>query len=198
MKRILLATAATLALAGCGSSTTATTATTPLPASPTGQASQTGQPSQASEPSAGLSTSTSTLGTIVVDTSGRTVYLYDADQQGATSSVCTGGCAGLWPAVPAGKVAAGVSGTVGSITGVDGTPQATLDGWPLYYYAQDTAAGDTAGQGVGGVWWVISPDGAKITDSGGAADSPSSASSVEPSGSGDDSGGHGGKGDYGY
>jgi len=154
MKRqILLAAAATLALAGCGSTSNATSSA-PGPTSPA-----------ASAPSAALSTSASSLGTIVVDASGRTIYRYDADKQGATNSACTGGCASAWPAVPAGSVAAGsgVSGKVGSITGVDGTAQATLDGWPLYYYADDAQAGDTTGQGVGGTWWVVTPAGAEIT-----------------------------------
>jgi predicted lipoprotein with Yx(FWY)xxD motif len=158
MKRILIAAAATLALTGCGSSNTTSTA---------GSGDTSTGSTSAGQPSAGLSTSSSSLGTIVVDTAGRTVYLYDADKQGASSSACTGGCASAWPAVPAGSVAAGVTGKVGSITGVDGKPQATLDGWPLYYYADDSTAGDTSGQGVGGVWWVLSPAGAKISGSGG-------------------------------
>ncbi|WGL53000.1 lipoprotein [Nocardioides sp. BP30] len=159
MKQILFAAVATLALAGCGSSHDGTASAGD--ASPS--AGQSSQSSQSSQPGAGLSTSASSLGTVVVDTSGRTVYVYDADTRGATSSACTGGCASVWPEVPAGAVAAGVSGKVGSITGVDGRPQATLDGWPLYYYAHDTAAGDTSGQGVGGVWWVVSPDGDRIS-----------------------------------
>ena len=168
MKRILIAAAATLALTGCGSSNTSTAGsgdTTGESTASTG-ASTGASSGQAGQPSAGLSTSSSSLGTIVVDTAGRTVYRYDADQQGASSSACTGGCASAWPAVPAGSVAAGVTGKVGSITGVDGKPQATLDGWPLYYYADDSAAGQTTGQGIGGVWWVVSPAGAKLAGSG--------------------------------
>lgn len=160
MKPFLIAAVATLALAGCGSSNDSTTAA--------GDTTSSGSsPAQQAQPSAGLSTAASSLGTIVVDTAGRSVYMYDADKQGATSSACTGGCASAWPAVPAGKVAAGVTGKVGSITGIDGKAQATLDGWPLYYYVKDSAAGDTTGQGVGGIWWVLSPTGAKITGTGG-------------------------------
>ena len=181
MKHFLIAAAATLALAGCGSSndTTAAAGNTGSSGSPA--------PSAPASPSAGLSTGSSALGTIVVDTAGRAVYMYDADKQGATSSVCTGGCASAWPAVPAGAVAAGVTGEVGSITGVDGKPQATLDGWPLYYYVKDSAAGDVTGQGVGGVWWALSPAGAKITATGGQGASPS-----------EDSGGGGGGAANGY
>ena len=53
--------------------------------------------------------------------------------------------------VPAGSGApelTGVTGDVGSITGTDGNPQLTLNGWPLYYYASDAAAGDMNGQGL--------------------------------------------------
>jgi predicted lipoprotein with Yx(FWY)xxD motif len=183
MKQILLVAAATLALAGCGSSNN-TSSTAGDTSAPSGSSTSAASAASAQQASGGLSTSASSLGTIVVDTSGRTVYLYDVDKQGATSSACTGGCASAWPAVPAGSVATGVTGTVGSITGVDGKAQATLDGWPLYYYAKDTAAGDTTGQGVGGIWWVLSPAGQKMTGSGGA--------SAATSESGDDSGGHGG------
>ena len=56
----------------------------------------------------------------------------------------------------------GVTGEVGTITGVDGSMQLTLDGWPLYTFAGDSAEGDTNGQGVNGVWWVLSPAGEKI------------------------------------
>lgn len=177
MKQILIAVAATatLALAGCGSTST-TTSSSAAP-SPSGDGG-------ASSPSGGLSTRAGSLGTIVVDTAGHTVYRYDADTQGASHSACTGGCASAWPAVPAGSVSgSGVTGKIGSITGVGGKPQATLDGWPLYYYAGDSAAGDTTGQGVGGVWWVVAPAGAEIT----AAPSPAAGSSAASA----RSGGHG-------
>jgi predicted lipoprotein with Yx(FWY)xxD motif len=52
---------------------------------------------------------------------------------------------------------------VGTITRDDGTVQATLDGWPLYYWQGDKAPGDATGQGVQGVWWVLTPGGARVT-----------------------------------
>jgi predicted lipoprotein with Yx(FWY)xxD motif len=60
------------------------------------------------------------------------------------------------------EVDASVTGEIGTITGVDGATQLTLNGWPLYYFAGDSAPGDTNGQGVNGVWWVLTPAGEKI------------------------------------
>lgn len=112
-----------------------------------------------------LGTASTSLGTIVVDGKGMTAYLYDKDTKGATSSACSGQCAAAWPAIESSSATPtvqGVTGTVGTITGTDGKPQVTLDGWPLYTYAADTQAGQTNGQGVGGIWWVVSPAGAPI------------------------------------
>jgi len=48
---------------------------------------------------------------------------------------------------------------LGTITRADGTVQVTYNGWPLYYYASDKASGDVMGEGVGNVWYVITPEG---------------------------------------
>lgn len=112
-----------------------------------------------------LTTADSDLGEIVVDGEGMTVYVFDSDTQGGDSSSCEGACATNWPAVTTDSdapVVEGVTGEIGTITGVDGATQVTLDGWPLYYFAGDSAAGDVNGQGVNGVWWVVSPAGEKI------------------------------------
>ncbi len=95
-----------------------------------------------------------------------TAYRFDKDTQNATSSACAGQCATLWPAITttaATPVVTGVTGTIGTITRVDGSKQITVDGWPIYTFGQDTKAGDTAGRGVGGVWWALTPAEAKIT-----------------------------------
>lgn len=112
----------------------------------------------------GLATAETDLGTIVVDGEGMVVYQFDQDEQGSGTSTCTGQCAENWPAVPGDGTAEmeGVTGEVGSITGVDGQPQLTLDGWPLYYFVGDKEPGDTTGQGVNDVWWVLSPEGEVI------------------------------------
>ena len=114
---------------------------------------------------ASLTTAESDLGTIVVDDQGMTVYVFDQDTQGSGESSCSGACLANWPPVTAGEAPAleGVTGDVDTITGTDGSTQVTLNGWPLYYFAGDSAAGDTAGQGVNDVWWVVGADGEKIT-----------------------------------
>ncbi|UUT35564.1 hypothetical protein [Microbacterium elymi] len=64
---------------------------------------------------------------------------------------------------PEGK---GITGRIGEISAGDGNHQVTLDGWPLYYFDGDTVPGTIKGQGIGGVWWLLSPDGQKVTDIG--------------------------------
>ena len=122
-------------------------------------------------PSAGaapvLATADSDLGEIVVDAEGRTVYVFDRDTAGSGTSTCVDSCLADWPAVTADDDAPeveGVSGDVGTIERDDGTRQVTLDGLPLYTYAADSDAGAVTGQGVQGVWWVVAPDGAKVTE----------------------------------
>ncbi|HEX5728842.1 hypothetical protein [Microbacterium sp.] len=112
-----------------------------------------------------LRTADSSLGEIVVDGEGMTVYMFDNDTQGATSSSCSGQCAANWPALTTDSespTVEGVTGEVGTITGIDGALQVTLNGWPLYYFAGDAAAGDVNGQGVNEVWWVLTPAGERM------------------------------------
>ncbi len=113
-----------------------------------------------------LSVASSTLGEIVVNDKGMTVYAFDKDTQGTNKSACDGACADLWPAVTTQSNSPsmdGVTGTVGTIDAIGGGKQVTLNGWPLYTYAKDSGAGDVTGQGVQGIWWVVDPSGQKIT-----------------------------------
>lgn len=110
----------------------------------------------------GIATAPTSLGTVVVDGKGMTAYFYDEDVKGSGKSTCSGGCAAAWPAIEsdtAKPAASGVTGEVGTITGVDGKLQVTVDGRPIYTYAADAKPGDVTGQGVGGVWYVVNPDG---------------------------------------
>lgn len=95
------------------------------------------------------------LGKVLVGPDGRTVYRYDPDHGGA--STCYDACATAWPPV-AGPVTAGAgvsAARLGSVDRKDGTAQATYGGWPLYYFAGDTAPGQATGQASGGVWWAL-------------------------------------------
>jgi len=157
-----------LVLAGCGSST-----------DEGGSAAGSGTSSAGGTGDAVLTTADSDLGEIVVDADGRTVYVFDKDTAGSGQSACSGDCLAKWPAVEAESDAPevdGVTGDVGTITRDDGTKQVTLGGMPLYLYAADSQAGDVTGQAVGGVWWVVAPDGTKI------AGAPASSAPPSPSG----------------
>lgn len=118
------------------------------------------------------------LGPILVGPNGMTLYLYTKDT--ANVSNCSGGCAAAWPPLTvtgSATAGTGVSGTLGTIKRADGSMQVTYNGWPLYYYAADTKAGDTTGQGVGSVWYVLSPTQAAAPGGAGASASSSTAAS---------------------
>lgn len=108
------------------------------------------------------------LGTIVVDGKGMTVYVYDKDTADSGKSSCTGQCAAAWPAVTTTSSTPkidGVTGKIATITGTDGGKQVTLNGLPLYRWQGDKKAGDVTGQGYSSIWWMLDPSGAKITSS---------------------------------
>jgi predicted lipoprotein with Yx(FWY)xxD motif len=111
------------------------------------------------------------LGKVLVDSKGRTVYLFQKDT--GSQSACSGACATEWPPVTTTtKPTAGKgldASMVGTTTRSDGSKQATYDGHPLYLYAGDKNAGDTSGQGLnffGGRWYVLSPSGTANTSGG--------------------------------
>lgn len=135
-------------------------------------------------------TSNAKLGTILVNSAGDTVYRFDADSANPPTSNCEGSCAALWPPVLANSGTVTAQGfpqsDLGTITRPDGTKQVTMDGWPLYTYAGDTAAGQTNGQGIngsGGLWWAVTGSGARAS-SGGAGSSTSSGTSNGSGGGG--------------
>lgn len=104
------------------------------------------------------------LGSILVDGKGMTLYMFTKDTQGSNASACTGQCLVAWPPLY-GKPTAGKGADdsrLGSFALPDGTLQASYNGWPLYYWKDDAKAGDTLGQKVGGVWFVLDKDGTPI------------------------------------
>ncbi|MGY1495967.1 SCO0930 family lipoprotein [Streptomyces sp. QTS52] len=106
------------------------------------------------------------VGKVLASNSGRTLYRFDQDTAEPPKSNCDGDCATTWPPVPADDVTAGVgidAALLGEVTRSDGSKQLTVGGWAAYYYAKDTAPGDIKGQGVGGKWYGLAPDGKKAT-----------------------------------
>jgi predicted lipoprotein with Yx(FWY)xxD motif len=142
---------------GCGSSSSSkssTASTTP--------------PKTASGTAATVGVANSSLGSILVDSQGRTLYLFKKDT--GTKSNCTGACAANWPPLRAtGKPTVGSGATasmVGTTTRSDGKPQVTYNGHPLYTFVMDQKAGDTNGQGVsafGASWFALSPAGNQVS-----------------------------------
>jgi len=100
------------------------------------------------------------LGNHLVDGSGRSLYYFAKDVPAGSThaavSNCNAGCLPIWPIFGADTVVAqGIDATdVGQVTRPDGNKQATYKGFPLYYYAGDTAAGDVKGEGLNGLWYV--------------------------------------------
>jgi predicted lipoprotein with Yx(FWY)xxD motif len=106
-------------------------------------------------------TQTSSLGPILVDGAGLTLYLFTMDT--ANTSTCYGSCAAIWlPYLTDGTPTAGSgvnAALLSSTTRTDGSSQVTYNGHPLYYFAKDKAPGETTGEGVQNVWYVVTPEG---------------------------------------
>jgi predicted lipoprotein with Yx(FWY)xxD motif len=162
-----LAVAGALVLAACGgSSTSSSSGSGSTPSYGAAKPSTSNAPNGSGAASV-VSTKTSSLGTFLVDSNGRALYLWDADR--GSKSACSGACAQAWPpltttATPkaSGAVKASLLGTT---TRADGTREVTYAGHPLYTFAGDSAPGQTSGQGsdgFGAPWWVVSPAGQAI------------------------------------
>ncbi|MGW8954223.1 hypothetical protein [Streptomyces sp. NPDC055709] len=116
-----------------------------------------------------------TLDPVVVNGAGFTLYRFDKDTADPSKSNCNGECATTWPPVvvaPGGKIF--IDGVKKSDVGVvkrdDGNLQVTIGGWPVYRFSKDLKPGDTNGQGVGGTWFGVTPDGRKAGGGQGADD----------------------------
>ena len=164
------AAAVGLLAAACSSSPASTTSS---PASSSAAAAPASK--QASNPAA--RTTTVSLAAIsgipdkaLVGTNGRTLYLFQADKNGA--SACTGSCAAAWPpdiVTGAPQAGSGISqALLGAISRPDGTRQVTYNGHPLYYFSGDASGGAAHGQGVkafGAEWYAVNASGSKIDTS---------------------------------
>ncbi|PWU43672.1 hypothetical protein DLJ46_30150 [Micromonospora globispora] len=104
------------------------------------------------------------MGAVVTDQDGWVLYRFDKDSADPPSSNCVDKCAQVWPpALTDGNPQLrGVSDDkVGTIIRQDGTRQITVGGWPVYRYIGDKKPGQWKGQGVGGTWFVVDPNGKK-------------------------------------
>jgi predicted lipoprotein with Yx(FWY)xxD motif len=103
------------------------------------------------------------LGSFLVDSKGMTLYLFTQDTPNI--STCYSTCATAWPPLLTSAAPTAGAGVTASMLGTtkrtDGTTQVTYNGWPLYYWKNDKVAGDTTGENVQNVWFVITPAGAK-------------------------------------
>jgi predicted lipoprotein with Yx(FWY)xxD motif len=145
-----------LGVAACGGGGNGATAATPQAAT------------TASGKAATVGVANSSLGQILVDSQGNTLYLFQKDT--GDKSECSGPCTSAWPPLSAsGKPTAGTgvnSSMLGTIQGTNGKPQVTYNGHPLYLYSGDSKPGDTNGQGInafGALWYTVSPQGNQIT-----------------------------------
>jgi predicted lipoprotein with Yx(FWY)xxD motif len=167
--------AVVVAVAGCGgssgsASSTPSTAASSAPAA-SGAYGAPASPAPAAAKTTGGATAvdlaTSKLGKILVDSKGRTLYLFEADK--GSSSTCNGACAGAWPPLTTTKKPTAGTGVSASLLGTtkrsDGSLEVTYGGHPLYYFEADTAAGETSGQGLtdfGAPWYAVSATGTAV------------------------------------
>lgn len=151
---------AALGLAGCGGGSGESAG---------GSGSQ--APSAATDAST-VKTSSSPLGTVLVDGDGRTLYLFTGDGKNTNSMNCDASCLKLWPPMEGKpKAGGGVDAGLIGMTHDGGRSQATYAGHPLYYYADDRAAGDVNGQGIDGIWYVLNAQGTAVKKAAPAASS---------------------------
>jgi predicted lipoprotein with Yx(FWY)xxD motif len=149
--RAALLAALTVAVAACGGDDDAGSGTAATAAPTTAAAQETD--------GATVAVASSSLGDILVDAEGRTLYAFTKDQ--GDQSVCSGECATNWPALT-GTATPGTgaqAGLLSTSTQANGSSQVTYGGRPLYHFAGDSKPGDLNGQGVGNVWFAVTADG---------------------------------------
>lgn len=177
MQRLVLTLAGAGMLAACGA------------ASPAGTAPPT--TSGPSSTGSTVNTGTTSLGTVLTDSKGFTLY-YFLPEKGSTVGPCTGGCLTVWPPLVVTGAPTEASGATGTLATVSimlngaATTEVTYNGWPLHTYASDTAAGQTGGQGIMNMWFAAMP-GTSATATGattGSNSTPTPAATKSPGGYG--------------
>jgi predicted lipoprotein with Yx(FWY)xxD motif len=114
-----------------------------------------------------VATQVGNLGQVLTDGKGMTLYRFDKDAAKPPKSNCDNACADAWPPVLSNSPAE-VQGVdqalVGTVARTDGKMQVTVNNWPVYTYAKDTAPGMALGQGVGGTWAAVTAAGGKAAE----------------------------------
>jgi len=117
--------------------------------------------------SATVTTARTGLGRIIVDGSGRSLYLFEKDKHGR--SACSGACVHYWPPLLTNGRSIAIKGAkpslLGSFRRADGSRQVSYAGHPLYFFVGDTRSGQTNGEGLkdfGASWYALTPSGKKI------------------------------------
>jgi len=176
----LLALAAVLAIAGCGSSSNNESSGSAYGGGGSSTASESsGRSYGGGETSSGGGSgsaggavvsvgSATNVGQVLVDSKGMTLYYFEKDKKGSGKSACSGACASVWPPLTSGGAAKAMGGAqasqLGTIKRSDGTTQVTYAGWPLYTYMVDTKPGEDNGTDIksyGATWYPLHPNGEK-------------------------------------
>jgi predicted lipoprotein with Yx(FWY)xxD motif len=152
-----------------GGATTAPSVAAPTTAASEAPPSEAPSESAAASPAAGgvsIALADSSLGKIIVDGEGKTLYMFTPDEGGTPT--CYDDCATAWPPLTADDAAAVTAGTgldatkISVVDRTDGSKQVKYGEYPLYYFANDAAAGDVNGQGLNEKWYVVGADGEPI------------------------------------
>jgi predicted lipoprotein with Yx(FWY)xxD motif len=148
MRRIVLTLAGGAVLAACGAAGPSNS-----PAASSNGAGSSGTT---------ISTGSTTLGTVLTDSKGFTLY-YFLPEKNSTVGACTAGCLAAWPPLVVTGTPTAVSGATGALATVPimlngaSVNEVTYNGWPLHTFASDTAAGQTGGNGVSNNWFAAMP-----------------------------------------
>jgi predicted lipoprotein with Yx(FWY)xxD motif len=125
-----------------------------------------GQDQPQEEAAATIEVTSASMGDILADPDGNTLYMFVPDQENNGEPTCYDDCAAAWPAFEAmGDLTAGEGldqSLLASVERTDGTTQVTYNDLPLYYFSGDEAPGDTNGQGLMDVWYVVSSEGEPV------------------------------------
>jgi predicted lipoprotein with Yx(FWY)xxD motif len=187
LKLSIPAIAASLLIAACGSSSSSSTTSSAVSTQPAAQTSS-------SSNAVVVKSASSSLGTILVDSQGMTLYHLSGEQNGkfiCTSTVCLG----VWHPLIASSGAApsGEVGSLGTVKRPEGTMQVTYKGTPLYTFTGDQQPGETKGQGIKdvGTWSAITTSSSSAPSSAGVSSEPEKSSGGGSSGEGSSGGGYG-------